>query len=115
MRRAGAIERDVAGPMNLSLEDAAAAVISIATENMVQAIIDITVNQASTPRGGADRWRRRRGSKLGCHRAAARQRARADSGGWRGTECGGRDDVGPTFPVHADLLCYVPKTSTLTA
>jgi len=45
-----AIERDVAGPMNLSLEDAAAAVISIATENMVQAIIDITVNQGIDPR-----------------------------------------------------------------
>lgn len=45
-----AIERDVAGPMNLSLEEAAAAVISIATENMVQAIVDITVNQGIDPR-----------------------------------------------------------------
>ncbi len=44
------IERDVAGPMNLSLEEAAAAVISIATENMVQAIVDITVNQGIDPR-----------------------------------------------------------------
>jgi N-methylhydantoinase A len=45
-----AIEREVAKPMNLSLEDAAAAVISIATENMVQAIVDITVNQGIDPR-----------------------------------------------------------------
>lgn len=45
-----AIERDVAKPMNLSLEEAAAAVISIATENMVQAIVDITVNQGIDPR-----------------------------------------------------------------
>lgn len=45
-----AIERDVAKPMNLGLEDAAAAVISIATENMVQAIVDITVNQGIDPR-----------------------------------------------------------------
>ena len=39
-----AIQRDVAAPMKMSLEEAAAAVISIATENMVQAIVDITVN-----------------------------------------------------------------------
>jgi N-methylhydantoinase A len=45
-----ALERDVAGPMGLPLEDAAAAVISIATENMVQAIMDITVNQGIDPR-----------------------------------------------------------------
>lgn len=45
-----AIERDVAKPMGLSLEEAAAAVISIATENMVQAIVDITVNQGIDPR-----------------------------------------------------------------
>ncbi len=45
-----AIERHVAKPMGLSLEDAAAAVISIATENMVQAIMDITVNQGIDPR-----------------------------------------------------------------
>jgi N-methylhydantoinase A len=45
-----ALERDVAQPMGLSLEEAAAAVISIATENMVQAIMDITVNQGIDPR-----------------------------------------------------------------
>lgn len=45
-----AVIREVATPMNLSLEDAAAAVISIATENMVQAIVDITVNQGIDPR-----------------------------------------------------------------
>ncbi len=46
-----ALESDVAQPMGLSLEDAAAAVISITTENMVQAIMDITVNQGIDPRG----------------------------------------------------------------
>jgi N-methylhydantoinase A len=45
-----AIQRDVAAPMKMSLEEAAAAVISIATENMVQAIVDITVNQGIDPR-----------------------------------------------------------------
>ncbi len=45
-----ALDRDVAQPMGLSLEEAAAAVISIATENMVQAIMDITVNQGIDPR-----------------------------------------------------------------
>ena len=44
------LDSDAAGPMGLSLEDAAAAVISIATENMVQAIMDITVNQGIDPR-----------------------------------------------------------------
>ena len=45
-----ALDRDVAQPMGLALEEAAAAVISIATENMVQAIMDITVNQGIDPR-----------------------------------------------------------------
>ena len=45
-----ALDTDVAQPMGLSLEDAAAAVISVATENMVQAIMDITVNQGIDPR-----------------------------------------------------------------
>lgn len=40
----------VAAPLNLSVEDAASAVIKIATENMVQAIVDITVNQGIDPR-----------------------------------------------------------------
>ena len=44
-----AIEAHVAGPMGLSVEDAAAAIIQIATENMVQAIVDITVNQGIDP------------------------------------------------------------------
>ncbi|HCP00321.1 MAG: 5-oxoprolinase [Alphaproteobacteria bacterium] len=45
-----AIERDVATPMRIGLEDAAAAIVAIATENMVQAIVDITVNQGIDPR-----------------------------------------------------------------
>jgi len=45
-----AIARDVAEPLNLSIEEAAVAILSIATENMVQAIMDITVNQGIDPR-----------------------------------------------------------------
>jgi hypothetical protein len=45
-----AIARDVAEPLNLTVEEAAVAIISVATENMVQAIMDITVNQGIDPR-----------------------------------------------------------------
>jgi N-methylhydantoinase A len=45
-----AIARDVAEPLGLALDEAAAAMIAIATENMVQAILDITVNQGIDPR-----------------------------------------------------------------
>lgn len=44
-----AIERYVAQPLSLSVEEAAAAIIEIATENMVQAILDISVNQGIDP------------------------------------------------------------------
>ena len=44
-----ASERDVADPLGKSLEEAAIAVIELATENMVQAIMDITVNQGIDP------------------------------------------------------------------
>lgn len=40
-----ALNADVAGPLGLDLHSAAAAVLELATENMVQAIMDITVNQ----------------------------------------------------------------------
>ncbi|MEZ5666007.1 MAG: hydantoinase/oxoprolinase family protein [Alphaproteobacteria bacterium] len=40
-----AIAADVARPLGLDLHAAAAAVVALATENMVQAIMDITVNQ----------------------------------------------------------------------
>lgn len=44
-----AIRRDVADPLGCSVEDAAAAIIGLATEHMVQAIMDITVNQGIDP------------------------------------------------------------------
>ena len=44
-----AIQRDVAGPLGMSLERAASAVMKVWTENMVQAITDITVNQGIDP------------------------------------------------------------------
>ena len=45
-----AIAREVAGPLGLTVDEAASAMIAIATENMVQAILDITVNQGIDPR-----------------------------------------------------------------
>jgi N-methylhydantoinase A len=45
-----AIKRDVADPLGLSVDAAAAAMVAVATENMVQAILDITVNQGIDPR-----------------------------------------------------------------
>lgn len=45
-----AMAERIAAPLGLSVEDAAIAVIKIATENMVQAIVDITVMQGIDPR-----------------------------------------------------------------
>lgn len=44
-----AIGRDVAGPLGFDVERAAAAIIELVTENMVQAIVDITVAQGVDP------------------------------------------------------------------
>lgn len=44
-----AVDRAVAKPLGLATEEAAASVIAVATENMVQAILDITVNQGIDP------------------------------------------------------------------
>jgi N-methylhydantoinase A len=46
---ADAIQSDVAEPLGMSLERAASAVMAVWTENMVQAITDITVNQGIDP------------------------------------------------------------------
>jgi N-methylhydantoinase A len=46
---AGAMQRDVALPLGFGIERAAAAVIEVVTENMVQAIVDITVAQGVDP------------------------------------------------------------------
>ncbi|MBV9633748.1 MAG: hydantoinase/oxoprolinase family protein [Methylobacteriaceae bacterium] len=46
---AAAIERDVAKPLATSVPEAAHAIFALATENMVQAIMDITVNQGIDP------------------------------------------------------------------
>jgi N-methylhydantoinase A len=45
-----AILARVAGPLSLDVPSAADAIIAVATENMVQAIVDITVNQGIDPR-----------------------------------------------------------------
>lgn len=50
---AAAIETHVAQKLGLSLHEAAAAIMSVATENMVHAIEDITVNQGIDPREAA--------------------------------------------------------------
>lgn len=44
-----AIEQHVSGVLGLSVEDAACAIIELATENMVQAILTISVNQGIDP------------------------------------------------------------------
>ncbi len=44
-----AVEEYVAKPLGLPVEEAAAAILSVATENMVQAISDITVDQGIDP------------------------------------------------------------------
>ncbi|MCZ6844732.1 MAG: hydantoinase/oxoprolinase family protein, partial [Alphaproteobacteria bacterium] len=46
---AKAVEDKVANPLDVSVMEAAAAIVSVATENMVQAITDITVNQGIDP------------------------------------------------------------------
>jgi N-methylhydantoinase A len=45
-----ALERDVAGPLELSVENAAIAVLRLATEHMVRAIEDITLGRGIDPR-----------------------------------------------------------------
>ncbi|MBZ9772210.1 hydantoinase/oxoprolinase family protein [Mesorhizobium sp. CO1-1-8] len=45
-----AIREKIAGPLGLDVAAAADAIVTIATENMVQAIVDITVNQGIDPR-----------------------------------------------------------------
>lgn len=47
-----ALKRHVAEPLGLKVEEAALAIVKIATENMVQAIMDITVNQGIDPQEG---------------------------------------------------------------
>lgn len=44
-----AIRAQVADPIGCSIDEAAAAIVTLATENMVQAIADITVNQGINP------------------------------------------------------------------
>ena len=46
-----AIKKTVADPLGRSVEEAAAAIVQVATENMVQAIEGISVNQGVDPRG----------------------------------------------------------------
>jgi N-methylhydantoinase A len=45
-----AIERDVARPLGLDVEEAASAILALATEHMVQAITEITVDAGIDPR-----------------------------------------------------------------
>ena len=49
-RARNAIVKKISDILNLTPEESALAIISIATENMVQAIVDITVNQGIDPR-----------------------------------------------------------------
>lgn len=49
-RAVAAIEEKIAGPLGLDVAAAASSILTIATENMVQAIVDITVKQGIDPR-----------------------------------------------------------------
>ena len=44
-----AIAQHVAEPLNLGIDEAASAILGIATENMVQAIFDSTINHGIDP------------------------------------------------------------------
>lgn len=50
---AEAIRREVARPLGLPVEEAASAIVGLATESMVQAIMNITVNQGLDPADAA--------------------------------------------------------------
>ncbi len=50
-RAQAAIERDVAAPLGLDSHEAASAILALATEHMVQAITEITVDAGIDPRG----------------------------------------------------------------
>ena len=52
-RAAEAIAREVAEPLGLDLREAASAILALATEQMVQAITEITVDAGIDPRGAA--------------------------------------------------------------
>jgi N-methylhydantoinase A len=71
-----ALAARIAGPLGIAVEDSAIAVISVATENMVQAIVDITIAQGIDPRtailvgggGAAGLNSAEIGRRLGCRR-----------------------------------------------
>ena len=74
-----AIRRDVADPLGTASRRRQRPIVELATENMVQAIVDITVNQGIDPtRGGVRRRRRRGGPELRRHRRAGS----AAAGSW---------------------------------
>jgi N-methylhydantoinase A len=50
-RARAVIERDVAAPLGLELVEAASAIMALATEQMVQAIAEVTVDRGIDPRG----------------------------------------------------------------
>ncbi|MCB1496561.1 MAG: hydantoinase/oxoprolinase family protein [Bauldia sp.] len=70
-----AVRREVAEPLGLSVEEAASAIVGLATETMVQAIMGITVNQGIDPAhaafvaggGAAGINAVAIGLRLGCH------------------------------------------------
>jgi N-methylhydantoinase A len=45
-----AIEREIAGPLGMGIEEAAAAILEVATERMINAIEDIAISQGVDPR-----------------------------------------------------------------
>ena len=109
-----AIAREVAEPLGLSVDEAASAMIEVATENMVQAIMDITVNQGIDPReavlvggGGAA------GLNSRADRAPAGNAAPADPRGRaRRLSAAGALMSDLTAQFHATLFTTQPTAST---
>ena len=95
-------QREVAEPLGLGLEEAAAAVLALATEKMVGAIEEITINQGIDPRaavlvgggGAAGLNAVAIARRLGCRRGR-------HPGGRRRAERRRRADVGPQRRVRA--------------
>jgi N-methylhydantoinase A len=80
-----AIAREVAEPLGMSIEEAAAAVLEVATERMINAIEDIAISQGLDPReatmvsggGSGGFYASAIARRLGCHRVIVPQAAAA--------------------------------------
>ena len=97
------IRRQVAEPLGLDLNEAASAILTLATERMVTAIEEITLNKGIDPRqglliGGGGGG----GALLYRYRPPSWLLAGADSQRFRGAQCNRSVAVGPARDFHRD-------------